>query len=58
MRREEEVMKRMLWMIALGLGVSVVFIGIADALAGLASQSAAVSQQVAGIGVTVIATLL
>jgi hypothetical protein len=51
-------MKRILWVSALVLGVSGVFGGVGDVLAGVAPLSIGASQQVAGNGVTVSATLL
>jgi hypothetical protein len=51
-------MRQVLWVGALALGVVGLFGGIGDAVAGSASSSAAATQQVAGNGVTVIATLL
>jgi hypothetical protein len=58
MLTREEVMRRILWVSALALGMSGLLGGIGDALAGVASSSAAASQQAVGNGVTVSATLL
>ncbi len=51
-------MRQVLWMMALALGVIGIFGGTGDAVAGSANPPAEVSQQVAGNGVTVTATLL
>ena len=51
-------MRRILWVSALALGMSSLLGGIGDVLAGVASPSAAASQQAVGNGVTVSATLL